>query len=73
MVYDRFNRWSRKRLLTALVDAHATSLAVTKGTYIDTTYVKAHRSTHGGKAGRKIRLSGLRGAGKPRKSTFSRT
>ena len=48
-----------------MVEALAMSGAVTKSTSIDSTYVKAHRSAHGGKGGRKIRLSGRRGAGKP--------
>ena len=60
-------------LNTELVEALATSGAVTKSTSIDSTYVKAHRSAHGGKGGRKIRLSDLRAAGKPPKSTSSPT
>ena len=72
-VYNRFNRWSRKRFWTELVEALATSGAVTKSTSIDSTYVKAHRSAHGGKGGLKIRLSGPRAVVKPPKSTSSRT
>ena len=56
-VYNRFNRWSRKRFWTDLVEALARSGAVTKSTSIDSTYVKAHRSAHGGKGGLKIRPS----------------
>ena len=67
-IYNRFNRWSRKLFWIDLVEALATSGAVTKSTSIDSTYVKAQRSAHGGKGGRKIRLSGRRGADKPRKS-----
>ena len=67
-IYNRFNRWSRKRFWIDLVEALATSGAVTKSPSIDSTCVKAHRSAQGGKGGRKIRLSGPRGAGKPRKS-----
>ena len=72
-VYNRFNRWSRKRFWTQLVEALARSGAVTKSTSIDSTYVKAHRSAHGGKGGLKIRLSGPRAVVKPPKSTSSRT
>ncbi len=54
-IYNRFNRWSRKRFWADLVDALAASGAVTKSTAIDSTYVKAHRCAHGGKGGRKIR------------------
>ena len=68
-IYNRFNRWSRKRFWIDLVEGLAICGAVTKSTSIDSTYVKAHRSAHGGKGGQKIRLSGRRGAGKPRKST----
>lgn len=67
-IYNRFNRWSRKRFRVDLVEALATSGAVTKSTSIDSTYIKAHRSAHGGKGGQKIRRSGRRGAAKPRKS-----
>lgn len=69
-IYNRFNRWSHKRFWVDLVEALATSGAVTKSTAIDSTYVKAHRSAHGGKGGRKIRRSGRLGVVKPPKSTF---
>ena len=67
-IYNRFHRWSRKRFWLDLVEALAVSGAVTKSTSIDSTYVKAHRSAHGGKGGRKIRLLDRRGAGKPPRS-----
>ena len=67
-IYNRFNRWSRKRFWIELVEALARSGAVTKCTSIDSTYVKAHRSAHGGKGGRKIRRSVRRGAAKPPRS-----
>ena len=67
-IYNRFNRWSRRQFWTDLVDALAASGAVTKSTSIDSTYIKAHRSAHGGKGGRKIRRSGRRGADKQQKS-----
>ncbi len=57
-IYNRFNRWSRKRFWTDLVEALATSGAVTKCTSIDSTYVKAHRSAHGGKRGAKNQAIG---------------
>ncbi len=43
-IYNRFNRWSRKRFGIDLVEALATSGAVTKSTSIDSTYVKARRT-----------------------------
>jgi len=85
-IYNRFNRWSRKRFWADLVEALALSGAVTKSTAIDTTYIKAHRSAHGGKAfsmiasnhlpgsrRRKITLSDPRAAAKQLKSMSSRT
>jgi transposase len=67
-IYNRFNRWSRKRFWIGLVEALAASGAVTKSTSIDSTYVKAHRSAHGGKGGRKTRRLAGRGAGRPPRS-----
>jgi transposase len=59
-VYDRFNRWSRRRFWVGLLEALATSGAVTKSTVLDTTYVKAQRSAFGGKRGPKCRRSATR-------------
>ncbi|MEO1474143.1 MAG: IS5 family transposase [Pseudomonadota bacterium] len=52
-VYNRFNRWSRKRFWTGMLEALAASGAVTTSTSIDSTYVKAQRSAFGGKGGPK--------------------
>ncbi|RZI55030.1 MAG: IS5 family transposase [Pseudomonas sp.] len=57
-IYNRFNRWSYRRFWIELVEALATSGAVTKSTSIDSTYVKAHRSAHGGKGGEKPQAIG---------------
>jgi len=67
-IYNRFNRWSRRRFWTGLVEALASAGAVTKSTSIDSTYVKAHRSAHGGKGGPKLRRSGRRAVARPPKS-----
>ena len=72
-VYNRFNRWSRRRFWVDLVEKLALSGAVTKATSIDSTYIKAHRSAHGGKGGRKRKLSAPRAVAKPPKSMPSRT
>mgnify|MGYP007017149667 CR=1 FL=1 len=48
-VYNRYNRWSRKRFWINLLDALAGAL--TKSTSIDSTYVKAQRAAFGGKGG----------------------
>lgn len=50
-IYNRFNRWSRRRFWANLVEALAAGGAVMKSTAIDSTHVKAHRSVHGGKGG----------------------
>lgn len=67
-IYNRFNRWSRKRFWIDLAEALAAAGAVTRSTSIDSTYVKAHRCAHGGKGGQKIRRSARHGAAKPPKS-----
>ena len=72
-ICNRFNRWSRRRFWANLVEAMAISGAVTKSTSIDSTYVKAHRSAHGGKGGRTTRPSGARGAARRPRSTPSPT
>jgi transposase len=68
-IYNRFNRWSRRRFWTGLLDALAATGAVTRSTAIDSTYVKAQRAAHGGKGGRGRRLSAHRAAARQRKST----
>ena len=72
-VYNRFNRWSRKRFWIKLLEALAASGAVTRSTAVDSTYVKAQRSAFGGKGGRKRRRSVLRVAARPPRSTSSPT
>ena len=46
-VYNRFNRWSRRRFWLKLLEALAGAGAVTRSTAIDSTYVKAQRSAFG--------------------------
>ena len=72
-VYNRFNRWSRRRFWTGLVEALAAAGAATKSTAIDSTYVKAQRTAHGGKGARTRRRSGPRAAGRPPRSMPSPT
>ncbi len=68
-VYNRFNRWARRgiwqRLFTALVDAGHVGGTVS----IDSSYIKAHRSAHGGKGGRRRRPSAAHAAVRPPRST----
>lgn len=70
-VYNRFNRWSRKGFWLKLLEALSQVGAVTKSTSIDSTYIKAQRSAHGGKGGRRRRRSVRRAADKPLKSMLS--
>ncbi len=43
-IYNRYNRWSRKRFWLGLLEALANAGAITKSTAIDSTYVKAQRA-----------------------------
>ena len=72
-VYNRFNRWSRRGFWRHMLAALAGAGWVAESAALDSTYIKAHRSAHGGKGGRGRRLSASRAAARPRKSTSSRT
>jgi transposase len=56
-IYNRFNRWSARRLWTDILDALVAKGVLALSASIDSTYVKAHRSAHGGKGGRRRRRS----------------
>jgi transposase len=64
-IYNRFNRWSRRRiwqrLLAALVDAGLIGESIA----IDSSYIRAHRSAAGGKGGPGRRRSARRAAVAP--------
>ena len=72
-VYNRFNRWSRRGFWRAMLAALADAGWVTETAALDSTYVKAHRSAHGGKGGRRRRPSASREAARLRRSTSSPT
>ena len=67
-IYNRFNRWSRKRFWINLLEALAGAGAIAKSTSIDSTYVKAQRAAFGAKGGRKRRISAPHAADKRPKS-----
>lgn len=67
-IYNRFNRWSRRRLWIGILEALVETGALTRSTAIDSSYVKAQRSAFGGKGGRKRRLSAPRAAARQRRS-----
>ena len=72
-VYNRFNRWARRRFCLKLLEALVASGAVIKSTSVDSTYIKAQRSAFGGKGGRGRRPSVRRAAARRPRSTSSPT
>ena len=69
-VYNRFNRWSRRGFWRAMLAALAEAGWVAESASLDSTYIKAHRSAHGGKGGPRRRRSASRAAARPRRSTW---
>lgn len=71
-IYNRFHRWSGRRLwhklFAALVAASPNEMQM-----IDSTTAKAHRSASGAKGGRKRRRSAARAGAEPPRSTSSAT
>ena len=79
-VYNRYNRWSRRGFWRAMLAALAEAGWVAETAALDSTYVKAHRSAHGGKGGLARKPSTHRaaayaaaGVARPRRSTSSPT
>src|SRR3954469_6643293 len=70
-VYNRFNRWSRRGFWRGMLVALAEADWIAESTSLDSTYLKAHRSAHGGKGGRRRRPLALRAAARPQRSTSS--
>ena len=68
-IYNRFNRWSHRGLWTRIFAALAARAELPEELSSDSTAVRAHRSAHGGKGGRKFRPSGARAVVPARKST----
>jgi transposase len=67
-IYNRFNRWSRRRIWQRILQALVEAGWIEATASIDATYVKAHRSAHGGKGGRRHRPSAFRVAVRLQKS-----
>lgn len=59
-IYNRFNRWSRRGLWSRIFAELVTHAVMPDELSIDSTAVRAHRSAHGGKGGRRFRPSGAR-------------
>jgi transposase len=72
-VYNRFNRWSRRSFWKAMLAALAKAGWSGEAAAIDSTYVRAHRSAHGGKGGRRRRPSARRAVARRPRSTRSPT
>lgn len=67
-IYNRFNRWSRRRVWMNILEALVATGVLSQSTSVDSSYVKAHRSAHGGKGGRRLRRLVPRAAARPRRS-----
>ena len=67
-IYNRFNRWSGRQLWSRILDALVAKGVLALSASIDSSYVKAHRSAHGGKGGRRRKPSGPRAAARPPRS-----
>ena len=68
-VYNRFNRWSRRGFWRAMLAALAEAGWIAETASLDSSYVHAHRSAHGGKGGLAHRRSGRRAAARPPRCT----
>ncbi|RVU11455.1 IS5 family transposase [Methylobacterium oryzihabitans] len=62
-VYNRFNRWSRLRFWTGMLEALAKAGWSGEAAALDSTYVKAQRAAHGGKGGPRDQAIGPSRAG----------
>ena len=60
-VYNRFNRWSQRGFWKAMLATLAKSGWNGEASAIDATYVRAHRSAHGGKVAETQGISPSRG------------
>ena len=72
-VYNRFNRWSRRGFWRAMLATLAEQGWIAETASLDSTYVRAHRSAHGGKGGPRRRPSARHAVARPPRSTFSPT
>ncbi|MHA6690438.1 IS5 family transposase [Devosia sp. A449] len=57
-IYNRFSRWSRRGLWTRIFTILSAQAGLPDDLSIDSTAVRAHRSAHGGKGGRKVQAVG---------------
>ncbi|WP_198590245.1 IS5 family transposase [Paracoccus zhejiangensis] len=57
-IYNRFNRWSHRGLWARIFATLSAQVELPDELSIDSTAVRAHRSAHGGKGGRKFQAIG---------------
>ena len=69
-ICNRFNRWSRRRIWVDILEAVVDVGALSESAAIDSSYIKAHRSAHGGKGGRRRRPSARLVVARQQKSTY---
>jgi transposase len=60
-IYNRYNRWSRRGFWRGMLRALAEAGWVAETAALDSTYVKAHRSAHGGKGAKAQAIGPSRG------------
>ena len=70
-VYNRFNRWSRRGFWNAMLTTLAEQGWIAETASLDSTYVRAHHTAHGGKGGPKRRPSAHRMVARPPGPTSS--
>jgi transposase len=67
-IYNRYNRWSKRRIWQRIFEKMAAAGSVPEGLCIDTSHVKAHRSAAGSKRGNTRKRLGARVAEERAKS-----
>lgn len=60
-IYNRFNRWSHRQLWSRILDALVARGVLALSASIDSSYVKAHRSAHGGNGAKAQAIGPSRG------------
>jgi transposase len=67
-IYNRYNRWSQRRVWQRMFETMAAAGPVPDELAIDSSHVKAHRSAAGSKRGSPPKRSAARGAAEPARS-----
>jgi transposase len=68
-IYNRYNRWSQRGFWRGMLSALVEAGGVADTAAFDLTYIKAHRSAHGGKGGQKRRPLARRAVARPPRFT----